>query len=397
MDPLIQQYENWAYPRQIEDLDDYRARGGYDLSDPSRIGHKLWRGPRAQGPLRILVAGCGANQAAILAHANPHCEVVGLDLSSQAIAHHRSLQARHNLTNLQCHQIDVLDACSLSQSFDLVVCTGVLHHMAQPESGLSALRDVLAPYGVISLMLYGKHARAGVTMVQEAMRALGLGRTPAAVKEARGVVSTLPAWHAASAYAQFARDLDYDAGFVDTFLNAREQAYAIPEILELIASCGLRFGGWLDPIEYSPSAAFPPDSPVHDRLEDLQREDVWHVVDLLSQRIGAHRLLVRHAGHDIAAEPVDFDAALDDEDSWLDLVPHLALDAKLEPKQGGAVRLSRLWHRVELQGEAAAVLQALDGAKDCRTVLHRAAPTADAMTLGYLFAELVEWGYIWVD
>ena len=396
MDPLIKQYEDWAYPRRIGDINVYRSQGGHDLSDPSRIGHKLWRGARAQGRLKILVAGCGANQAAILAHANPQCEVVGIDLSSQAIAYHRWLQARHSLTNLQCHQLNVLDVGTLSQSFDLVVCTGVLHHMKQPDAGLYALRGVLAPHGVMSLMLYGKHARTGVAMVQEGMRTLGIGRSPSDVTEARGVVASLPAWHAARSYAQFAPDLDYDAGFVDTFLNAREQAYSIPEILALVARCGLRFGGWLDSLEYSPSATLPPDSPAHDRFEDLSREAVWHVVDLLTQRVGAHRFLVRNGDHLDIEEPVDFEAALD-EDTWLNLVPHLAADVELERRPGGLLEIARLWHRVTLQGALAAVLLAIDGVSDCRALLQHSAHGMDPMVIADQLAELVEWGYLWAD
>ncbi len=70
-DPLIAQYEQWVYPEPIADLDAYVAAGGRDYSDPSRLRWKIW--PRAAVPagLRILVAGCGANQAAILAKAKP--------------------------------------------------------------------------------------------------------------------------------------------------------------------------------------------------------------------------------------------------------------------------------------------------------------------------------------
>src|SRR5450830_273908 len=135
-DPIIVQYEQWTYPWPIADLAAYAAAGGHDLSDPSRIMAKLW--PRGAAPeaLRILVAGCGANQAAVVAHANPRHHVTGIDLSRQAIDHHQRLKDRFGLVNLALNQIAVEDVQALAQEFDYIICTGVLHHLEDPLAGL---------------------------------------------------------------------------------------------------------------------------------------------------------------------------------------------------------------------------------------------------------------------
>jgi SAM-dependent methyltransferase len=387
-DPLIAQYEAWMYPMPIEDLAAYAAAGGRDFSDPSRLRRKLW--PRRIEPqqLEILVAGCGANQAAILAHANPQHRVVGIDLSEQAIANHERLQERHQLHNLQLQRLAVEDAASLGRRFDYIVSTGVLHHLADPVAGLRALREVLAPHGVISVMLYGRNRRAGVYMVQKALRALGAGRTAQDVALARDVVARLPAWHHARQYAEVAPDLAYDAGFVDTFLNARDRAYTVPEIFYLAQAAGLDFQAWLDGLHYSPSAAFPADAAIHERIHELPQREQWHVVDLLAQLTATHRFLLCHPDRD------QRDFAPFDGDGWEAAVLHRHPDLVLTPGPDGTASLAREWHRLTLAGDALHAFQLIDGQRTAGQILAAVPDQERRDFAAAVFAQLAEWDHI---
>lgn len=393
-DPLIHQYEQWSYPAPIHDLKAYVSAGGHDLSDPSRIRRKLWPCPIEPDTLHILVAGCGANQAAVLAHANPQHHVVGIDLSTQAIDHHRKLKVKHGLANLELHQIALEEIGMLDRHFDLIISTGVLHHLREPATGLAALQRALAPHGVMSLMLYGKYARTGVYMVQEAMRAMGVQQNAPDLAFAKETVNQLPPWHAARPYQQSAPDIQYDAGFIDTFLNARDRAYSIPEIMELVAGAGLRFQSWLDGLHYSPSAIFPADSPIHDRIELLPLEQQWHVVDLLTQRIGAHRFLVCQADRPDNTMPPDLWAAVED-GTWLDLVPHKHPDLRVTNQMDGTINLEREWHSIQLPPDEAMVFHRVDGTTPFRGLLQNTNDDSPEF-LGGLFSELTEWGHIYV-
>jgi SAM-dependent methyltransferase len=391
-DALIAQYEEWIYPRPIQDLAAYAAAGGHDLSDPTRMRRKLW--PRAIEPhtLDILVAGCGANQAAIIAHANPQHRVLGIDLSSQAIAHHKRLKDRHALSNLELKQIAIEDLASLGQQFDYIISTGVLHHLQDPAQGMAALRDVLAPHGVISVMLYGQHRRTGVYMVQEALRLLDVQRDTAGVAFARNTVDNLPAWHQARSYLGIAPDLDYDAGIVDTVLNARDRAYTVPEILDLVRNTGLAFQGWLDSLFYNPAAAFPADAKIHDRIEDLPAAQQWHVVDLLAQLTGAHRFLVchpaRHAAEIEAAQAVD----------WLDRVPHLHPDLKMIDNNNGTGQLEREFQHFRLEGHAFDAFKRIDGYTPFRELLVQVvASGGDFQFACALLSQLAEWDHLFCE
>ena len=55
--------------------------------------------------------------------------------------------------------MDLLSVSDLGVLFDVIECSGVLHHMEQPADGLSALVQQLKPGGYIKLGLYSEIAR----------------------------------------------------------------------------------------------------------------------------------------------------------------------------------------------------------------------------------------------
>ena len=78
-------------------------------------------------------------------------------------------------------------ASELASSFEHIICTGVLHHLSSPEGGLRALHDVLEPEGAMHLMVYAPYGRAGVYMLQEYCRRLGIGTSS---EEIRALAAT---------------------------------------------------------------------------------------------------------------------------------------------------------------------------------------------------------------
>jgi hypothetical protein len=387
-DPLIAQYEAWAYPQPITDLSAYAAAGGRDFSDPGRLRWKIWPERAIPYSMNILVAGCGANQAAILAHANPQHRVTGIDLSGQAVAHHELLRAKHGLVNLTVRQAAVEDAGRMGEPFDYIVCTGVLHHLVDPAAGLAALRDALtvAPHGVISAMLYSQHGRAGIYRVQDALRALQTPRSAAGVALGRNVVANLPAWHHAQSYLAQAPDLAYDAGFVDAFLNARDRAYTVPQLLDLVDDSGLAFQGWLDELYYTPSAAFPAEARIHEQIEmtGMSREQQWHVVDLLGQLTSTHRFLLRRPSPHLVRQESDVGS-----DAWYEHIPHYHPDlCALQPGQ-----LRREFHTFQLLDPAFDIVSRVDGQRTYRELLS-GLDDVDRDTLESVFACLSEWGHV---
>jgi len=313
---VARQYEAFAYPEPFPDIDEFVERGSFLMGDPSLYGPVLWPRGRPAGPLRILVAGCGTTQAAYTAYMNRYDDVIGIDLSEASLAHERFLQDRHKLQNLKLFRGDLLDVAELRTRFDLIICSGVLHHMADPGAGLSALRDVLEPEGVMVLMVYGQAPRVGVYMLQDAFRRIAIPATPQGVTQVREILAELPPYHSAQPYIGVARELEHDSAMVDTFLHPQDRAYTVPQVLDLVESAGLEFQNWLDNAEYWRNSMWGSASAIARTVDPLPPRDHWSAVELLKQGAAMHSLTARHRGTERRFE-VDFNEPL-----WPKFTPH---------------------------------------------------------------------------
>ena len=65
-------------------------------------------------------------------------------------------------TGIEFAQADLLELGAIGRSFDLVECSGVLHHLADPFAGWRMLLSLLRPGGFMTLGLYSKIARRGI-------------------------------------------------------------------------------------------------------------------------------------------------------------------------------------------------------------------------------------------
>src|SRR3954462_13013732 len=135
-------YEQHPYPPPVDSLEKYRLL----WRDPQRRRadfHLTWPRRAYRDDHTILIAGCGTSQAAKHALRWPAARVTGIDFSATSVRHTRALKDKHGLDNLEVQQLPVERARELGARFDQIVCTGVLHHLADPRAGLEALRDVL--------------------------------------------------------------------------------------------------------------------------------------------------------------------------------------------------------------------------------------------------------------
>ncbi len=123
---------------------------------PGRVEPDLWnehlaryafaaRLAGSRRPLRILDAGCGSGYgAAQLACLGPGVEVVGVDLSEEALAYAR---AHYSAPNLRFQQGDCLKLGFADSEYDLVVAFEVIEHLSAAAAFLTEARRVLSPSG----------------------------------------------------------------------------------------------------------------------------------------------------------------------------------------------------------------------------------------------------------
>src|SRR5215475_13250617 len=167
-------YEQYPYPRPVDSLEKYQ-RLGQDRQGRRAEYHLFWPVRPYREDQSILIAGCGTSQAAKHALRWPAAQVTGIDFSATSVRSTGELKRKYDLKNLQIRQLPIERVSDLGMSFDQIICTGVLHHLAEPDAGLSALRDVLNPDGgAMLLMVYAPYGRAGVYMLQEFFRRIGL-------------------------------------------------------------------------------------------------------------------------------------------------------------------------------------------------------------------------------
>src|SRR5690348_14414701 len=276
---VAKQYEAFAYPAPFTDLAEQVSKGYQQIGDPALYAPVLWPRGRPQRPLRILVAGCGTVQAACIAYTNRKDDVVAFDVSEASLAHERLLQERHGLSNLKLFRGDLLEAGSLGQSFDVIICTGVLHHLEDPTSGLAALQSILASDGVMVLMIYGQTVRTGVYMLQDAFRRIGIRQSAEGVTQVRRILAELPSRHFAQDYIRAADELKHDEAIVDTFLHPQDRAYTVPQVMELVDGAGLAFQNWLDNYPYWRNGAWGPDTAIAAAVDPLPPKEHWAAVE----------------------------------------------------------------------------------------------------------------------
>ena len=112
------------------------------------------------GPTRGLVAGCGTGKVPIsIALARDNVQVVAQDLSRRSLAYGVRMARKLGADNVRFVHDDILASRRLEQIFDVIECTGVLHHMKDPVQGWRVLTDILRPEGLMRIALYSEIAR----------------------------------------------------------------------------------------------------------------------------------------------------------------------------------------------------------------------------------------------
>jgi SAM-dependent methyltransferase len=291
-DPVGEFYTNHPYPPPLENLD--RARDMWQDENVHRAEyHLLWPHREYRADFDVLIAGCGTWQAAKFAICHPAARVVAIDISPTSLNHTEALKQKYDLANLEMRQLPIESVSDLDQRFDLVISTGVLHHLADPDAGLRALRSVLADEGVMYLMLYAPYGRTGVYMLQDYCRRLGVGTSPEEIDDLTRVLKMLPQHHPLLLMMRGSREgLDANA-LIDAVLNPRDRTYSVPQLFEFVERNDLSFARWYWQAPYLPQCGPISDTPHASRLAALPEREQYTQMELWRGLITNHDFIVR--------------------------------------------------------------------------------------------------------
>jgi 2-polyprenyl-3-methyl-5-hydroxy-6-metoxy-1,4-benzoquinol methylase len=308
-------YDRYPYPPPVKDLDDYRRL--WEDPDRRRADYHLhWPDQPYREGLSVLVAGCGTSQAVRHALRNPENHVTGIDVSSTSISHTEHLKRKYNLSNLEIHQLPIEQSQELNQRFDKIICTGVLHHLPDPDEGLRAISDILKSDGAMHLMVYATYGRTGIYMLQEYCRRLKVKPSNREIVNLANTLMALPPEHPLAPLLGESSDFRTKAGLADALLHPRDRAYTVPQFFDFIDRMGLAFGRWVRQAPYLPQCGAPDHSPHGDRLNMLTPEEQYAVVELFRGTMVRHSAVVYRSDRSGDSHPIRFDGR-----QWREYIP----------------------------------------------------------------------------
>jgi len=250
-DGIESQYTQHPYPAPISNMRERIQLGYKQGSSPDLIWNQLFPEKPYKDNLNVLIAGCGTNQAIYHALMFPNSQHYAIDVSDESLGHVANMIKAYDIKELGNRKKDIVDLTH-DNEFDYVISTGVIHHTKNPQESLSKLLQTSKNDGALFIMVYASYLRIGIYYLQDAFRYLDLKPDKKGIEAAKKLIELSPKNHYAHNYIKAitnttgTKDLSFDAGFVDTFFNARDKAYDIFELKELIDNAGAYFQCWDD-------------------------------------------------------------------------------------------------------------------------------------------------------
>ncbi len=276
----------------------------------------MWPAEQLRGNQEILIAGCGTSQAARYALREPNARITAIDVSDTSLRHTRDLQRKYNLENLELHQLPIESVREIGRTFDLVVCTGVLHHLPDPDYGLCALRDVLRPSGAMRLMVYARYGRAGIYMMQEYCRLLEINASALDLRSLGDALEALSADHPISGLLRRSKDFWRPEAMADALLHPQDRAYTVPELYAWLDRCGMSFGRWIEQAPYLAQCGMLASSPHALRLASLSSRQQHAAAELIRGTMVSHSFTAYHRDRSNENQAITFAG-----NRWRDYIP----------------------------------------------------------------------------
>ncbi|UUX51371.1 methyltransferase domain-containing protein [Nisaea acidiphila] len=235
------QYETHPYPRW-RSVDGQIRRKSFEAHQRDRFPAMRFDGIDLRAP-KLLVAGCGTGRHAIQTAARYEgVEVTAVDLSRRSLGYAARMAQDLGRTNIRFAQADILGLGALEERFDVIECSGVLHHMADPLAGWRVLRGLLKPGGLMRVALYSEIARERFAKLRAEIEATAEDEIAAEIRDRRRDALLLPESDPAAIVWQTG-DFYSLSGCRDLLFHRREVRFTWPEIGAAVAELDLKLVG----------------------------------------------------------------------------------------------------------------------------------------------------------
>ena len=306
---VAEQYETFPYPFRA-DVNEPETYFGLSLFE---LNHFLWGGRRnfQDTGLNVLIAGGGTSKmstvlAQTLEENNVPGIIVHLDLSNASISLAREKAivcgVSHRIQFIQGSLLNVGQDLTVMQhapeGFDLVISTGVIHHLESPALGLETLGKALAKGGGLFIMVYGKYGRNGIYPLQEALRKLvplHSSNLHNRLNITKQLVQLLPVNHPFIIRNPNTRYSDSDVELYDLLLHSQDTPFTVPSVLEMAKQANVKIVDFVYNAKYNPIQFLNPtvylyqiENSMKHLFENMTRFEKYEIGEKLSHSISNH-------------------------------------------------------------------------------------------------------------
>jgi 2-polyprenyl-3-methyl-5-hydroxy-6-metoxy-1,4-benzoquinol methylase len=173
---------------------------------------------------RVLEVGCGTGQLGnFLSIAGRR--VLSADMTLNSLKLGEGFRQGSQLHNVQFAQMNLFRLPLRPEAFDVVICTGVLHHTSDPRGGFRGLVPFVRPGGHIIIGLYNLYGRQQTVWRARLAKVLGerVSSLDPYMRDHRMAADKRRAW------------------FMDQYRNPHESLHTMDELLRWFDEAGLEF------------------------------------------------------------------------------------------------------------------------------------------------------------
>lgn len=272
-----EQYESNPYPRWIKLGSPQKGQPIDQVMRDIQLPVIPDKGDFQKNP-EILIAGCGTGQQSITAalrFANSKVTAVDLSLTSLAYAARKTYEL--GVKNIDYAQGDILELETMERQFDVIECTGVLHHLHDPIAGWRVLLNLLRPGGLLKVALYSQIARRSVTLARAIISEKNYPTTGDGIRDCRRELASMPK-SVSLDFSGILKSSDFYSmsGCRDLLFHVKEHQFTIPQIEDNLRDLGLEFLGF-EIADQTILRKFRTNSPKYESLASLSS---WHHFEL---------------------------------------------------------------------------------------------------------------------
>ena len=203
--------------------------------------------------------------------------MLAVDLSLNSLSYALRKTNELGFSNIEYAQADITELGGLGRQFDLIECSGVLHHLGDPLDGWQILVNLLRPRGIMKIGLYSEIARQHIVLGRSLIAEKGYSTSPEDIRRCRQDFITM-AEDGNPTVAKICNWVDFFSlsECRDLLFHVQEHRFTLPQIEEALKALKLKFLGF----EIRDQKALKQFKESHPNSNALTSLSLWHDFEL---------------------------------------------------------------------------------------------------------------------